>query len=241
MVAFGGGGPMHGVNVARELHIPTVIVPRLPAYFSALGMLMADLRHDFVRTVFHPIADIDFADVRAIFDELIFQGEATLESEGVAKDAMSFERFFDVRYVGQEFTLLVPTSAETVERADRDAVRRGYNEMHDLRYGQFAENEPVEIVNIRVVARGRRERPNFPAIGTAKGDALVGEREIYWDDATKPVRTKVYDRDLLRPDVEIQGPCIVEEYASTTVVHPGDSARAVSTGELIVELAPPKL
>ena len=244
MVAMGGAGPLHGVAVARELHIPTVIIPRLPAHFSAFGMILADLRHDYVRTVFRPIVDLDFAMVQAIFDELIGQGEKVLADEGVTKGAMAFERFVDVRYVGQEFTLQVPVTAQIIAQADREAIRHGYNEMHKLRYGQSAEAEPVEIVNIRVVARGRRERPKFPPIdageATNKNAALVGERDIYWEDAGKPVKTKIYNRDLLTPDITIAGPAIIEEYASTTVIHPGDSARAAPSGELIITVAPPK-
>ena len=135
----------------------------------------------------------------------------------------------------------MPTTAEVIERADREAVRQGYNEMHELRYGQHAKTEAVEIVNIRVVARGRRERPNFPPISATGGEALVGERDIYWEDATTPVRTRIYNRDLLKPGFLVEEPAIIEEYASTTVIHPGDSAQAAPSGELIISVAPPKL
>jgi N-methylhydantoinase A len=234
MVAMGGAGPAHAVAVARELHIPTVIVPRLPAHFSALGMLLADLRHDYVRTVFRPIVELDFGQTRRLFEELSEQGRAVLEGEGAAHGGISFEWYFDVRYVGQEFTLQVPTDAEMVEKADRDGIRRAFNEIHELRHGQYSSEEPIEIVNLRVVARGRRERPNLPPLSGEGGDALVDEREVYFEDASAPLRTRIYNRDLLRPGQRIEGPAIVEEYGSTVPVHPGFCATVDDFGNLLV-------
>ena len=86
----------------------------------------------------------------------------------------------------------------------------------------------IEIVNLRVVARGRRERPNLPPLSGAGGDALVGEREVYFEDAGRPLPTRIYNRDLLRPGQRIEGPAIVEEYATTTVLPPGLRIRAIS-------------
>ncbi|HLH69793.1 MAG TPA: hydantoinase/oxoprolinase family protein [Candidatus Dormibacteraeota bacterium] len=236
LVAFGGAGPLHACEIARELHIPTVVVPRLPAHFSALGMLMADLRHDYVRTYHRALLESDFAQIRSIRSELVAQGKQVLSGEGVRSDRMTFETYLDIRYVGQEFWIQTPVSDAELEMADRALIRRRFDEIHDRRYGHHAADEPVEVVNIRITARGTRDRPAFPRLRVAPGDPLVGHRQVYFDDPSKPVRCPIYDRDLLTPEVEIEGPAIIQEYASTTVLFPGDVARAAETGEIIVSI-----
>lgn len=238
MVAMGGAGPAHAAAVARELHISTVIVPRLPAHFSALGMLLADLRHDYVRTVFAPLDELDFAEVNDVFDELTAQGETVLADEGASAGSISFQRYLDVRYVGQEFTLQVEVSPATVARADREAIRRAFNEAHEMRRGQSASEQPLEVVNLRVVAVARRARPSFPALSNAGSPEPVGERQVYFDDPAQPLTTMIYDRDRLPADAGVRGPAIVEEYATTTVVPPGASARVAESGEVIITIAP---
>jgi N-methylhydantoinase A len=236
LVAFGGAGPLHAAAIARELHIPTVVVPRLPAHFSALGMLMADLRHDYVRTYYRPLAEADLDAVEAIFAELIDHARPLLASEGVRPAAMRFERYLDVRYVGQEFTIQTPTSVVEVTGADQQAIRQTFDAIHDRRFGHHASEEPVEIVNVRLTARGRRERPRFPPLLVTDRDPCVGHRPVYLDDWRRPVDCPVYDRDRLAPGREVVGPAVIEEYASTTVLFPGDVASPVQSGELIVHI-----
>ena len=105
--------------------------------------------------------------------------------------------------------------------------------MHDRRYGHHAANEAVELVNLRLTARGRRERPTFPPLA-ATGDPLVGRCPVVLDDPRQPIDCPIYDRDRLAPCQAVDGPAIVEEYASTTVLLPGDVARPSPSGELIV-------
>jgi N-methylhydantoinase A len=238
MVAMGGAGPTHAAAVARELHISTIIVPRLPAHFSALGMLLADLRHDYVRTVFSPLDQLDFAEVTGVFDELTAQGGDVLADEGAAAGSVSFQRYLDVRYRGQEFTLQVAVSAATIATADREAIRRAFNEAHEIRRGQSASDQPVEVVNVRVVAIARRGRPSFPAVSAAGRAQPVGERQVYFDDPTQPLATAIYDRDRLPAGAVAAGPAIIEEYATTTVVPPGASAAVAESGEVIITIAP---
>ncbi len=236
LVAFGGAGPAHAAEIARELSIPTVIVPRLPAHFSALGMLMADLRHDYVRTYYRPLAEADFGEMRAILAELTEGGRRILLGEGTRPEAINFHRFLDMRYVGQEFCIQVPIAEGEVATADRTAIRKRFDEIHDRRYGHQAQDEPVEIVNIRVTAKGARERPVFPRLSFEEKDPLQGYRPVYLEDARTSVECPIYDRALLPPGREVVGPAIIEEYASTTVLHPGDVARAIETGELLIRI-----
>src|SRR5579884_988008 len=236
LVAFGGAGPLHACEIARELHLPTVVVPRLPAHFSALGMLMADLRHDYVQTYHKPLLESDFGRIRAICSELIAQGRQVLGSEGVRADRMTFETYLDVRYVGQEFWIQTPVSQAELEAADRALIRRRFDEIHDRRYGHHAPEEPVEIVNIRVTAQGSRDRPVFPKVRSVAADTLPEHRRVYLDDPGTPARCPIYDRDLLAPGMEVEGPAIIQEYASTTLLFPGDVARVADTGEIIVSI-----
>ncbi len=236
LVAFGGAGPLHAAAIARELHIPTIVVPRLPAHFSALGMLLADLRHDYVRTYYRPLAEADFAAIDRLFAELEEQAGRLLVSEGARPAALAYQRFLDLRYVGQEFAVQTPVAADEVAAGDPATIRRRYDELHDRRYGHHATSEPVEIVNLRLTARGRRERPAFPPLAAAGGDPLVGRRPVVLDDPRRPVDCPIYDRERLPAGRTVEGPAIVEEYASTTVLLPGDVARPAESGELVIHV-----
>ena len=231
LVVFGGAGPVHGGMIARELHIPRVVIPRVPGHFSALGMLLADLRHDYVRTYYRPLLEADFDEIEAIFGAMIEEGRALLASEGVAAEAMTFKRFLDVRYVGQEFSIPTP-----IEALDRERIRTTFDDIHDRRYGHAAASEPVEVVNVRLTALGRRERSHFPALAAAGGEALIAHREVVLDDPEHAVSCPIYDRELLAPGQEVRGPAVIWEYASTTLLFAGDRLRMAETGEMIIEI-----
>jgi N-methylhydantoinase A len=239
MVAMGGAGPLHALEIARDLHIPRVLIPNLPAHFSALGMLMTDVRHDYVRTYYRPLLDSDFGELAAIYDELIGVAQATLEQEGVPEAARSYQRSMDLRYVGQEFWLQIPVSDDEVRRGDAEAIRRRFDEVHDRRFGHAAQEEPLELVNLRLTALGARPKISFPRVGGADpSSARIGTRPIVLDDPNRPVECAVYRRELLPPGAPVGGPCVIEEYASTTVLFEGDTATTAETGEIIVEVAP---
>ena len=237
MIAFGGAGPLHAVEIAKELHIPKVIIPRFPAHFSALGMLLADQRHDFVQTYLHPLNEIDFAELSKLVAEMIVRAEALLSSEGINTTHVSYQPYLDLRYIGQEFTLSVPVSKSTIESGDVLNIRKAYDELHDRNYGHYATDEPVEMVNLRVVSTGKTRKPSLPKIEPNRSAAEPTVRKVFLDDMINPVECKIYDRDLLDGDSLIVGPAIVKEYASTTVLFEGDKCRVSKTGELIVEVA----
>jgi N-methylhydantoinase A len=237
MVAMGGAGPMHALEIARDLHIPRVIIPNLPAHFSALGMLMTDVRHDYVRTYHRPLLESDYAELGRICAELIAAGQSTLEEEGVEEAARAYQRSMDLRYVGQEFWLQIPVSEEEVRAGDAAAIRRRFDEVHDRRFGHAAQEEPLELVNLRLTARGARPKITFPKVTTTQAEAQVGTRPIYLDDPTRQVECAVYRRERLAPGMRLRGPCVIEEYASTTVLFDGDAATIADTGEIIVEVA----
>ena len=234
LVAMGGAGPLHAVEIARELQIPTVIVPNLPAHFSALGMLMADVRQDYVRTYYRPLREADYSELTTIFAELLADGHATLDDAGVELGARSFQYWMDLRYVGQEFWLQIPVSDGEVRAADGAAIERRFSEIHDHRYGHAAVEEPLELVNLRLTARGARPKIQLPPLPASTRDALAGTRPIYLDSAADPTVCGVYKRELLQAGAALEGPAVVEEYASTTVLFAGDTLTVAATGEMIV-------
>jgi N-methylhydantoinase A len=236
MVAYGGAGPLHAAEIARELHIPTMVIPRVPGHFSALGMLLADLRHDYVRTYYRPLDRSDFGDIEGIFEELIADGAALLESEGVGADDMTFQRFLDMRYVGQEFPIQTPIEAEELAAHDGNMLRKAFDAIHERRFSHQAADEPVEIVNLRLTATGRRPRAQLPMIGASSETALIGERAIIYHDAAKPVPAPVYERDRLSAGATVMGPATIVEYASTTVLFEGDALTVAPSGELIIQI-----
>ena len=234
MVGFGGAGPLHSAQIARELHIPTLIVPRVPGHFSALGMLMSDLRHDYVRTYYKSLADSDFDEIRRIFGGMIDEARDLLLNEGTAAEAMTFQRFLDIRYVGQEFPIQTPIEEAALTSGDAARIRAAFDEIHDRRFGHKATAEAVEIVNIRLTATGKRERSHFPELPPSTTDALIAHRHVIFDDSLEGIECPIYDRERLGPGARVSGPAVVQEYASTTVLFPGDEMQVSPSGEMIV-------
>jgi N-methylhydantoinase A len=237
LVAIGGAGPLHAVEIARELQIPTVIVPNLPAHFSALGMLMADVRQDYVRTYYRRLLDADYPELAAIYAELARAGDETLDRAGVSAEVRSFQHWMDLRYVGQEFWLQVPVSEAQIRERDGESIRRRFTEIHDHRFGHAAPDEPLELVNLRLTAIGARPKIRFPRLTDRDTGAHAGWRPIHLDGAAAPTSCAVYRREELAPGVEVEGPAVVEEYASTTVLFARDRLRVAPTGELIISVA----
>ena len=228
LVASGGAGPLHAVAVARDLGLPIVIVPSFPSHFSALGMLLADERHDLVRTFLAPLDRADFELIRTISEELADEARRITRRSG-AELSLSF----DLRYVGQEFSLSVPVTREQIEQGQRDDIRSAFDAVHEQRYAHHASDEPVEIINIRLVTRVSGSKPVFPS---PQGVAVAPRiRHVLFGDGAA-LKTPVYQRQDLQAQTRIEGPALVQEYGTTTVIAPGDVCGVARTGELIIEL-----
>jgi len=236
MVGMGGAGPIHAVAIARQLHIPTVIIPVLPSHFSAFGMLMSDIRHDYVRTYLSPLAKLNFDDLRKIFAEMLEQGERMLAGERVADDAMTFQRYLDLRYEGQEFAIKVPVSDEEVAAADLQTIRKRFDSIHDRSFGHVAPNEALEMVNVRLSARGIRQKLQMPAARVGGQPASRTMRKVCLETAERFEECPVYARETLAAGAQIKGPALIEEYGSTTVLFASDHARVSNTGEIIIQV-----
>ncbi|MBX5437404.1 MAG: hydantoinase/oxoprolinase family protein [Alicyclobacillaceae bacterium] len=237
MLACGGAGPLHAVEIARELHIPTVIVPLFPAHFSAIGMLLTDQKFDLVRTYVRPLADIDFAEFGRVHRDMVSQARRVMADEYMNTTDVALHTTLDVRYAGQEFTLPVPVTDEQIALGRVHEIRAAFDAVHRHRFGHHSPEESVEVVNLRVTAVGRRPKPSFAKLNASRFTSpKVVSRPVYLEDARTPVECPVYYRETLPPGFEIHGPALIQEYASTTVLFGQDRCRVAETGELIISV-----
>jgi N-methylhydantoinase A len=232
LIASGGAGPLHVLAIARELHIPKVIVPLFPAHFSALGMLSADERHDFIRTFYADLGTVDFAELDRTLAEMAAESTAALRN---AKEA-EHQVHLDLRYVGQEFTLSVPVDAKKIKTGDRKAIRVAFDALYDRRYAHHSPGEPVEIVNIRLAAIGKRSGLKLPRLSARRRAKASRKVKAYLDGAARPVSCPVYQREELGAGARIDGPALLREHGTTTVLFKGDRCTVAATGELVISV-----
>ncbi|MDB4443828.1 hydantoinase/oxoprolinase family protein [bacterium] len=241
LVASGGAGPVHALAIARELNIPRVIIPILPAHFSAMGMLMTDIKHDYVRTYYKPLLEADFIEIKRIYEEMVSTGRETIAKEGVEADAIKTQAFFDLRYIGQEFFLTIPVSEQEISSGDKDAIRAHFDSLHDMRYGHKAAEEPLEIVNVRLTAYGLRKKVTISEKKRDVGEKKIkGHRDVFITDSGQPVKCPIYERESLSVGDTVEGPAIIEEYASTTFLSFGDQARISEFDDIIITVGEAK-
>ncbi|OFZ98061.1 MAG: 5-oxoprolinase [Betaproteobacteria bacterium RIFCSPLOWO2_02_FULL_62_17] len=242
MVAYGGAGPLHASMVARELRIPKVIIPPSPGHFSAYGMLMADMRRDFVRTWFRAVDKLDFAEFESLFGVMEGEGIATLARNVPERERIRCVRAADMRYVGQEHPVEVELPASLFEARDPAALKRVFDDVHMQRYEFNAVKEPAEIVSLHSTVIGMLDKPVTSAIaaladGESRSPTPSSRRPVYFTESGDFTDTPVYDRAMLLAGHSIAGPALVEEYASTTVLLPGDRMEVSRYGDLVITIA----
>jgi N-methylhydantoinase A len=239
LVAYGGAGPLHAAAVARELQIATVVIPRAPGHFSAYGMLVADLRRDFVNTWFKPLAEASFDEMEALYVEMETRGRATVTRGQATLTGTTRRRAADMRYVGQEHAVTVDLPLELFHAQDRDGIKRLFDAVHQTRYGFSVATEKAEIVSLRSATVGEMKKPPFEHIakGQAAPDAAAkrGSRPVYFAGAGF-VDTPTFQRSALKAGNRIDGPALIEEHASTTVVQLGDQLEVDAFGDLIITI-----
>jgi len=231
LFAYGGAGPLHAAFIAAELGMSRVVVPPMPGNFSAFGLLVADVRHDEVRTRVTRTAELELAELQRLFGELTARARARLAQDGFAPAAMRVQASLDMRYVGQAFELSVPFDAGLASMKDVD---RAFYRAHEARYAH-ATADPVEIVSLRVSAYGVGAKPSLPRApkdGSVPA-ARLGERTVLFDAV--PTATAVYARDRLPSGAALEGPALIEEAGTTTVVPPGFRAGVDAHANLILE------
>lgn len=232
LVAFGGAGPMIAPLLGREIDVVELIVPRVPAAFSAYGMLMSDITSDFAQTDIRPLNEANRAAIEAGFEKLAVSAREQLGQQGFAAGDCVMECTLDLRYAGQEHALKV----EVANPLDVDAAVAAFNAQHQERYGHTMP-DTVEIVALRVRGVGRLAKPAMQRLAPASGGvetALKKPREAFDFATRKRVPFAIYDRDLLAPGHSFEGPAIVEEGTSNTVIHGDQSCRVNDYGHLII-------
>jgi N-methylhydantoinase A len=231
IAAFGGGGSMHACALARELQVPRVIVPPNPGHFSAWGMLASDLRHDVAQTRVGRTERIPADEIVELWSVLERRLLATFSEEGLDAGQVTFTRAVDMRYAGQEHTVRVPVA----DGDELEEIERRFHDLHEQLY-TFRLSTPIEFVNFRVTAYGTVPKPELPRL-SGGGDAAAaskGSRDVDFD-ALGRLEAHVFERGLLGPAAELEGPAVVEEPAASTVVFPGQRLRVDEFGNLVIE------
>lgn len=237
MIAFGGGGPLHAVGVARLLGIRRVIAPIMAGVFCSAGMLSADAEHNFVKAVLRPLADCVPADLDRIANALGDQGYTVLASEGYAAEAASIVLAADLRYLGQSSELTVTLAAGRFDDGAIAQLSADFNTLYHQTFG-YSSDEPLELVNLRVSARGRSGHRLDFATCQVDATALLGQtgsRMVSFEPGDTPQRTRVMPRAALTR-TPVQGPLIIESYDTTVVVPPHCSAHTDEIGNIIIDL-----
>ena len=239
LFAFGGAGPLHAAALARELAIPKVLVPARPGITSALGCIVADVRHDYVRTINKPVGEVDIATARAVLAEQVEAGRATIERERIPIEGIDVIHEADMQFQGQSHVLKVPLTDAAITRDTLLSVfEAAYFDRFDVR---LPEIRPV-LVNLRTAVIGRRKDVSLGVLGNGGGraadlaGATIGERAVWFDGNRRP--TPVLDRDLLPADAQFDGPAVIQQLDCTTVVEPDNRVETDDDGNLIVTVPP---
>lgn len=235
LLSFGGGGGLCGLDVARDLSIPTVIMPPGPGAFSAFGMLMADVQHDFSRTRIGQLDKADLSRMNADFVEMRQSATADLASEGFSAKQQSFNCSIDLRYQGQEHSVTMPV-AEKIDQKEVERLKHAFADAHERAYGH-AMPDPIEMVALRFTGIGQVQAPELPILkrgagGIPKAD---GERMVYVGNGKRRAY-KLYSRDNFSFGDVIEGPAVINEHTATTIMHQGDRAEVGQFGEIVIQV-----
>ena len=236
LVAFGGGGAMHAATLGRELRVNEVIIPTHPAVFSAWGMLMADLRKDYIRTMVVRTDKVDPALLDRMYTQMEVQALDEMRHEHIKQSRMHFVRRADLRYVGQEHTVKVPVPAGSITAKQVVAINDRFHKLHEHMY-TFRLDSAIELVNFHLTVLGTFKKPRVPKIGQ-KGSlrqALKGKRRVNFDEYGVQ-QCPIYERAPLPAGAQVKGPAVIEEPTATTVVFPDQRLRVDEYGFLHIEI-----
>lgn len=243
LVPFGGAGPLHSNAIAANLSIPKVMVPPAPGILCAMGMLMSDLRHDLIETRILPLAGLKKADLMQLFSPLLARAEQLLADDGIAPEQRRFTSILDMRYIGQGYELMIPVAS--LGEADADSLTRMFHAAHLKKFDHADKSAPIEIVNLRVLAVGQRppfDLPRLPAGDARPAEkALRGYRKVYFSTSETTgsgtwLDSPVWQREELLAGNRIDGPAVIEELSSTTLLRPGDIAEIDHCANIMIQI-----
>lgn len=242
LVAFGGAGPQHACDLAATLRISRVLIPPFPGVLSALGMVLADTVKGYSQTVMLSAGDANAFDLEQLFAPIQDRAYADLRSEGLSDGDVVLARALDMRYPGQssEITVELPENSFSTD----GALVAGFHAAHRQRFSYAAEDEPVEIVNLRLTAMGRTEKPDFPKMPLGDPNpqsAHIGYKQVHLSEperpqAVRPFLAALYERENLTAGNILVGPAVVFQLDTTTLIPPGWVAKVDEWGNLVVEM-----
>lgn len=238
LLGFGGNGPVHAARVAAELGLRRVVLPPWPGLFSAFGLLSADLAHHFSQTILRPTRLLTGSDLKRAFQALEAEARATLAREGYAPTQVDLSRAVDLRYVGQSFELRLPIASDAFDEQTLRDLDERFGAEHERTYGHRADADPIELVNVRVTATGRRAESGLPdglVPPPRHGPVKAARRLAYFGREVGQVDVPVLERQQVG-STPLAGPLIVEEYDATTVVPPGCSVWRDRWNNLVIDL-----
>ncbi|MFX1539978.1 MAG: hydantoinase/oxoprolinase family protein [Promethearchaeota archaeon] len=237
LVAFGGAGPMHGWALAKSLGIPRVIVPLAPGLHSALGLLTTNLRSDQSQTVLVSTESLNIKQLQDTYKKLENQLRKLLDTQGVPKQSIMISRLADLRYRGQAYEITIQGSGGRISKRWLNTLVADFHRQHKQQYGYATTSAPVTIVNLRVVASG--PMPSLkPAEAFQKQSKLPEpkmQRKVYYEEVGKFIETPIFERTSLGLGSKVNGPAIIEQVDSTTIVHPDTRAVVRLGGNLVLE------
>jgi N-methylhydantoinase A len=245
LLAFGGAGPLHAGRIARDLGMAGVIVPLYPGVYSAIGLIMSDVKHDYIQSRMQPLSELTLETVEAMFARLEASAAEELRADGFAPDRIRIERALDMRYAGQGYEIAMPCTPTLPSPASRGGMgggegglpglRRQFDAQHRVMFGHMAPEEPVEAVSYRVRGLGlvpRVEMPRFKPEGGKLADARRTVRPVRFDG--RDLDCPIYQREKLDVGLVVTGPAVLDQLDCTTVIYPGQAARVDEWKNLIV-------
>jgi N-methylhydantoinase A len=235
LLAFGGAGPVHSSRIARELGMAGMIVPLYPGVYSAIGLIMSDVKHDYVQSRLGQLAALTPEEVNDVFSRLEDTAAAELHDDGFGKGSIRIQRALDMRYAGQGYEITMPCGDAPLRNGGLATLREQFDAQHKSMFGHNAPEEPVEIVSYRVRGVGLVppvEMPTFKRAGTTLDDARREVRRVRMDG--EDIDCPVYQRERLDVGLTLAGPAILDQFDCTTVIYTGQTARVDEYKNLIV-------
>jgi N-methylhydantoinase A len=235
LLAFGGGGPLHAGQIARDLGMAGIVVPLYPGVYSAMGLLLSDVKHDYVQSRMAPIDHVSPQDVERMFGRLEARAREGLARDGFAPDRVRLQRALDMRYAGQGYEITVACEPGPVEASPLAGLRARFDRQHQAMFGHMAPEETVEIVSYRVRGTGLTppvEMERFAPAGTSLCDAERERRRVRF--GREDIDCPVYQRERIDVGLSVQGPAVLDQFDCTTVILPGQVARIDEWKNLIV-------
>jgi N-methylhydantoinase A/oxoprolinase/acetone carboxylase beta subunit len=241
LVAEGGAGPLFAAQIALEVGTPYVLVPPYPGVTAAMGLLATDMVYEYVTTTYQRISQLDVAALQDAFAELEQQARTQLEEDGIPADRMLVQRIAECRYLGQGYELRVDADSGTIDDSWAAKLRADFHDIHEREYSRRFEDSDIEIPNVRVRGIGLMpplSTPEVEAGGESADAALRREGEAWFRVAGNlaKVPTRYYDRAALKAGNRLEGPAIVLQYDSTTVIPPGIAAHVDRFGNIVIEV-----